>query len=535
MKTKILSIIALLAAAIGFGSCSDNWEPNSGRSGQVALKDHLGVAVDDIQKEVESRASYNVDDFVVTILNAQGAVATFDGEEASWSYSAMPEIFSLEPGDYTVQVKSHDVAKSEWEKPYYLGSKEFKIESNTITEIGTVTCKFASIRVSVIFTDELVQAMGDDVQVRVILNDQGELTFSPSETRSGYYEAVEGSNTMAAYFTGTVNGYKENFHKAFSDVEAGQHRKITFSLKQNPDQPDPETGTIDPTNGISVDITVDQVDENGNVIPEEDADNDQDRPNSDEQFGDDIDAVYDAASATVKVTASADIKALVLALASDNADATAAFAGINGADLANPGAAASALTGYGIANGSAVAGQKAVDVALSQLIAALKEYEGNHSVTLTVTDTKDNTASATANVKGNGGVEPIEFTSALRFDTPMNPSDEKDGVVNISVPAGIAHLVVDINSDNDDFQGIVSGAGISGADFAYPGALAETLTGFGLANGDAVLNQTSVDFDITMFLSPAFLPGFIGRHEFKLNVEDNNGNKKSATLIFVVQ
>ncbi len=516
--------MALLAMAFGMGSCSEDWTPKTEKTGQVMLKDHLGVTVSDIQDEV-SRAEHDISSYLVKIYNDQNALVE------QWAYSELPEIFSLPVGSYRVDVCSHEVQKAEWDKPYYFGSKEFKIENSKITEIGSVTCSFASIRVTVKFTDELRNAMGDDVKVRVVVGDLGELTYTPDETRSGYYEAVEGSSTMAAFFTGTVKGYNENIHKVYDDVAAGQHRIITFSLKENQAEPDPETGQIDPADGINVDVAVTTEENNGAVIPNEDTENPDDRPGQ-EVFVDDVELKYDATTATLSAAAPAGLKSLSLTIASDNADATAAFAAINGADLANPGAAASALDSYGIANGQAVAGQTKVDVNLANLIAALKEHDGNHTLTFAATDVKDNSASQDISFKG--GVEPITFESKLKCDgTPMNPSNESDGLVTIKAPAGIAHLIVDINSTNDDFASVT--AAISGADFAYPGSLAGTLTGFGLANGDAVLNQTTVDFDITTFLAPAFLPSFPGQHDFVLKVEDNDGNTSSITLTFVAE
>ena len=526
MKTKIFSIIALLAAAVGLGACSEDWQPNTEKTGQVALKDNLGVMVDDAQN-VLSRAEHDIDNFLVKIYRDN----EYDTPVNQWKYSELPEIFSLPVGDYRVDVCSHEVQKAEWDNPYYFGSQTFKIENSKITEIGAVTCKFSSVRVSVKFTDDLRAALGDDVQVRVVVNDEGELYFDPEETRSGYYEAVEGSTTMAAFFTGTVNGYKENLHKVYEDVAAGQHRIITFSLRSNPLEPDPETGFIDPANGINVDISVDNEDINGNVTPSEEPITPGHKP-GEEEFVEDVDLKFDAATSALTVKAGAGIQSLTLGFGSDNADAATAFAAINGLDLADA-ASASAVAAYGLPTGTAVAGQTALTADFTKLIEAIKEYEGNHTLTFTATDTKANSANGTTAIKGNGGIEPITFESALRFDTPMNPSDETDGVVKMIVPAGIAHLVVTINSTNEDFTG-VAGA-ISGTDFAYPGDMAETLTGFGLANGDEVLNQTDVDFDITMFMSPAFLPGFAGRHEFKLAVTDNDGNEKSATIIFEVQ
>ena len=168
----------------------------------------------------------------------------------------MPEIFSLEPGDYRVEVQSHEVQKAEWSRPYFLGSKAFTIEANKVTEIGVVSCKFSSLKVSVVFTDALRAEMADDVKVEISANDEGKLTFTPAETRSGFFAVLDGSTTLTAVFTGTVKGYRENIIKTYTDIAAGQHRIITFDLKDNPSTPPEETGTVDPGEGINVDVSV---------------------------------------------------------------------------------------------------------------------------------------------------------------------------------------------------------------------------------------------------------------------------------------
>ena len=128
MKTKIFSIIALLAAAVGLGACSEDWQPNTEKTGQVALKDNLGVMVDDAQN-VLSRAEHDIDNFLVKIYRDN----EYDTPVNQWKYSELPEIFSLPVGDYRVDVCSHEVQKAEWDNPYYFGSQTFKIENSKIS------------------------------------------------------------------------------------------------------------------------------------------------------------------------------------------------------------------------------------------------------------------------------------------------------------------------------------------------------------------------------------------------------------------
>lgn len=521
MKTKIFSITAIIAAVIGLSSCSDSWEPKTEKTGDVALST-IGIEVAGAEEVVQgSRAEYDVNPFLVKIYNSQNSVVE------QWTYGEMPEIFTLPVGAYTVLVESHEVQKAEWERPYFRGSKEFTIEKSKITDIGTVVCSLASLKVSVRFTDELRAVMGSDVQVKVVANDLGELIYTPEETRAGYFEVLEESPSIAATFTGTVNGYNENVHKVYTDVKGGQHRIITFSLKHDKPVPDPETGLIDPSNGINIDVNVTDENISGNLDIEEDPEH-PNRPGENEEFKDKVsfetslatDKALDPAAvadAKVKVAAPNGIENLIIAISSDNDECSAA--------CANPAT-------FGLPDAASAKGLTELTVDFASLVAKFAEYTGNHSVTLTVTDTQANTVSATYNfkVKGSEPAEAIEFKSALRFDTEMNPAKETDGLVKIIAPAGIAKLLVTIESTNEDFASVTSM--ISGQDFADPGELKETLDGFGLANGDAVLNQTSVDFNITNFLS--LLGDFSGEHRFILTVTDNNGATATRTLIFKV-
>ncbi|MDO4320853.1 MAG: DUF4493 domain-containing protein, partial [Bacteroidales bacterium] len=284
MKTNILSILTIAAAAIGLSSCDNAWEPSSERTGTVALSS-LDVEVNK-DEVVVSRAADDVDlsKFKVMIYNEDGEV------KGNWTYGSMPEIFTLAVGkNYRVEVISHELQKAEFGKPYYVGGKTFDIEDSKITDIGVVTCKFASIKVTVKFTDALRKVMSDDVRVTVVANDEGRLEFTPDETRAGYFAAVEGSSTLVATFKGTVKGYVENIVKPFGDVAAGQHRIITFDVKANETKPDPETGNIDPTpgdgDGLNVDVSYQDVDINEDVENEEDPEQPDDRPGNNEEWG----------------------------------------------------------------------------------------------------------------------------------------------------------------------------------------------------------------------------------------------------------
>lgn len=103
-------------------------------------------------------------------------------------------------------------------------------------------------------------------------------------------------------------------------------------------------------------------------------------------------------------------------------------------------------------------------------------------------------------------------------------------VVNLMAPDGIAHVKVEIASENEKFAGIIQGMfGSRPFDLAYPGALEETLKGLKLPVSEQVINQQLVKFDVSQFM-PLLKGDFAGIHRFIIEVVDNNNSSVKATL-----
>ena len=164
--------------ALTFSSCHEDvvGPKKDDAVGQVNLRS-LGVDVNNAEviinsstkNRTKSRANIDMSDFQVSIYSAGALVK-------QWRYADMPELFSLEPGDYTVKVVSHEVAKAEWEHPLFIGEKSFTITADQITEIGVVTCYLSNIKVSIRFDKSLTDLLTkDDAKVTVVANDQGRL------------------------------------------------------------------------------------------------------------------------------------------------------------------------------------------------------------------------------------------------------------------------------------------------------------------------------------------------------------------------
>lgn len=416
----------MAAAMLTVVSCSEHWTPPTGSDGSLAL----GSMIVDVKENANvivspgSRAAADVNNFQVTIYDKTGA------EAGSWTYGQMPEIVTLAAGDgYVVKVKSHDVEKAAWEMPYYYGeSKSFSIEKNKITEVGTVTAEFKSIKVTVEFTDELKAIVSDDVKVVIEANDEGLITFTKKEVEDGsaaYFEAVDGSTTMVAHFAGSIRGNAVDSKAPFTDIAAGQHRIVRYGVKIGPDVPEPD-GSITP-GGITIDTEIVEVDVDGNTTvvdpdldssdrpgPEEPENPDQPGPDEPTPPGPGGEAATFTSEtldtegginyskdwvgdAIVTIDCPEGFAKLEVVIDSDGLTPEV-LEGVGLAkkfDLADPRELSEGLEGLGFPIGDAVLGKTTIDFNITEFVPLLNIYPGKSDFIITVTDSKGATSTLT--------------------------------------------------------------------------------------------------------------------------------------------
>lgn len=430
MKYNIYSIVALGLMMAGLTACDGALEfPSEGGEGQLDLRS-LVITNDDAVKIVKSEHASRADGDENTDFSAYTVKIYKDGEAGAYrtyTYAEMPEIISLPAGSYTAEAYSHEVKKAAWEEPYFYGKSEtFNIETGAITKGVDIECKFASVAVSVYFADDLKALMGSDVKVNVLVNDEGSLDFTGDETRTGHFEAVEGSNTMVVTFSGTVAGVYTTAVKPYDDLAAQQHRKITFKAKNNPEIPE-QTGTIDPSQGITIDFSVIDEDVDGNITVVEDP-IDAERPGKedpiedpkpdepdDPQPGDDVVATFasstlnldgvntDAApeSAVVNIKCPKGFAHVYVNISSDSDAFVASVSDMLGLsfDLAEPGDKEEDLDGLGFPTGEKVIGEKEIDFNITDFVPILSAFPGNHNFGLTIVDAEGGEISMTLKFK----------------------------------------------------------------------------------------------------------------------------------------
>ncbi len=193
----------------------------------------------------------------------------------TYRYAEMPEIISLPVGDYVARATYGDNAVAAWDAPYYRGETSFTIQADKITsDIAPVVCTLSNVRVSIIFDATLVSHIGSDAKVTVKAGSKGSLDYTPADQdRSGYF-AYEAGSSLTATFSGLIDGQAVVETKAYDQVEAGTHYRVTFRM-HSLDGEDPGNITI---GGINVDATVEKVDLTGDINPDDTPQEDDMRP-----------------------------------------------------------------------------------------------------------------------------------------------------------------------------------------------------------------------------------------------------------------
>lgn len=411
MNTKILSILSAGAIAVASTSCDGEWTPPAAGGEGTAALSSMTVKNDDAEKIIRNSASRadatDFSSYKVEIAK-KGDAAPYK----TWTYSEMPEVVTLPAGEYTLAVKSHEVEKQAWDTPYFLGNAAFTITAGEITNIGEVTCSFSSIRVTVNFADDLVKLMSPDAKVTVVANDEGTLDFTAGETRSGYFEALENSNTMVVTFTGSIDGVATTQDIPVTDVRKGNHYIFTFKTKNNPDIPD-QAGTIDPNTGIGLDASMTGEDVDGNITVEEDLLDSSDRPGkedpiedpdkpdvppteetivftpSDGMSFDKVNEIVDGNTYAMTVTSKEPIENFKVSIESTNQDFIGSASEMMpmNFDLAHlDETTAGNLSSIGFYVNDQVLGKNEVPFDITELVPLLGAFQGTHTFTIEVVD-----------------------------------------------------------------------------------------------------------------------------------------------------
>ena len=404
---KLLSVCALVLS-LGLVSCErdkigyGDKENATGTLSFMQFDVETSTEIDIISRAATS-ATYN---YVIRIFDANG-----DQVGDDYIYGQMPESIVLTTGTYSMSVQSQsNIPAAEFEAPVYGATvNNIVIEEDQTTDVGVITCRLINIKVSVAYNEAMQAVMGDDCQAIVEIGN-GALTFAKGESQCGYFAAPEVSNAMTVKFSGTVDGNYATMTRAFTDVKAGQWRKINFIMTVN------EEG--DATFDVVVEDWCDEKELANNVdVSEEVIGPDPDAGEGEEQNPDAPKVIYKGGSVPTApivitdgmqlgftISAPKGIAGLSVDIASDNADFKndVLSMGISPIDLVNPSEAQISICNmFGLPYGSNLVGKTETAFDLSGAVTPLMGFPGTHSFTLKITDTEGNTTSTTIKMKVN--------------------------------------------------------------------------------------------------------------------------------------
>lgn len=399
----LIGSLSLLSSCVKDSFAVDDETTEEIGEGQVSL----AMLKLDVDEKVTTRGDVNTDNYIIRIFSAKNNLQVKEYPKLS----EMPEILTLEVGDYRVEALSHEVAPAEWEKPYYKGSQTFTIKKDEVVTINDIPCSLQNIMVKVSLNDDL-KTLVDGAQSVTVTIGSGSLIYSAKDIedgRAGYFEAAEVGNILVATFQGKVDGEPTTMIKSEPNVKGGEGKNVIFKVEI------PSVG--DASMKLKLDAVCKDIDfttlvkPGDEVILPEDPSVNPGPANAPTITGegfnivDEIEVEKDETK-TIIVNIAADNGIQNLKVKIDSETLTPEILNAVGLssefDLANPGSAdlETALKGLGFPVGSEVIGVKTLVFDITNFTPLLGLYGlASHNFIITVIDQAGNTKTATLALK----------------------------------------------------------------------------------------------------------------------------------------
>lgn len=184
MKKIINNILGICLSLAVLAACSDKDEVTGekalGQTGVLTLKVETNAKVNVITPEVGARAesgNATINQFPIAIYRGDSIVKSYE------SYAAMDNEVRLPIGTYKVVAHSPGEIETKMSKPYFQGEENIDIKKD-ITSSATVTCKMKNMPIVLNFDPDFVNAFDD----WTVVMDDGQnhtLTLSRSEMNEG--------------------------------------------------------------------------------------------------------------------------------------------------------------------------------------------------------------------------------------------------------------------------------------------------------------------------------------------------------------
>lgn len=577
-KTTLL--LTALAAFMAVG-CHRDIQPNvelNPEKGYLQLSglnvecvaDHRDDNANAATRSVATRA-VDINTFDCYILDQSGAqIKTF-------KYGEKPgEAIELDAGNYIFKMISGVIPDAAWETPVYGLTEPFTIVRKQTTQLTELVCTLQNIQATIAYSADLKSCLSDNTTATLSIG-EASLVYSMSETRSGYFKAVNTTNDIdlliKGIYTPDIEGATASefeFNTTIKDVKAGQWSDIQLYIEYSGE------------GGISLSVTIDGwvVDEVvvfdvSQHISETPIVDDDDKPTVVLRDGD-IDAPislyatdFDSNGNCTKdiiidISTLSTIAGLTVEMSSTNAEFISSLSSFNipqTFDLCNAGTATSALKLMGLPVNDQVLGQAAVTYDITGQMKLLKEFGGTHSFKFTVTDAQGGATEKTLEIVVEGGNSgpSVTWKGGYDFGTRHIITDDLTVDLSISVPSGITAFTVRINSEVLDAKQLSSVGLCDVLDLCDPSksydstlddpsttdtsSVLPTLKNFGFMpdsgqvddSGQTIYldtwsGQTSGDLSITNFLGLLKITG-TGTHDFTFNITDADGNVLTKTLM----
>lgn len=539
---KIMGIAALCALTLGackkdkidYAEVEGNGTENVG---YLSFADFEATVMEDTENVTSSpktRAeSVDVNTFDVTVTNQAGEVMT------SFKYGEKPaEPIALDAGVYKVALSSGTMEGAAWDTPIYGTEKEFTIKRKETTSVSDIVCKLMNIKVTVSYSADLADQLdADNTKMTVELEDSA-LEYAYGEARAGYFAPVAAENTLKLTFNCRYAGETKDITMTseIKGVKAAQWRKINVAVPHASDGSASFVITCD-TWTYDDEVTFDT----STMLMEVAIPDDTDAPVINWE-GHDLtepfeltDDMFDAegnftSSINLDVTAKSALKSLVVKVASDNADFTAAYSEIMSLeeDLCAPTASAAILKMMGYPTDAKDA--TSTRLKFASQVDLLKSYEGAHSYEITATDETGASATATLVIHYGKVVGPkvVWNSDVYKLDTRYTIVPDMTCEIIVTSSTGITEFIVDISSEA--LEPLLGDAGIpSRFSLVNDEEIFDTLKGLGFPTGDEVKGAKERTLDISTFLP--VLMGVEGNHDFKMEVTDESGTTIKTIML----
>ena len=397
MKKLFFTLTVLLSSIMIFSSChSEKMNLSVTGTGQVKLSS-MEMTYNTEPMVTVSRAAEDLNNYVVGIYKSAD-----NSLVQEWKYSEMPEIFTLDAGDYKLVAHSQDVEGAQFDAPYCYGeSSVFTIVKDKIVDAGTVSCTLKNVKVTIKYSDDLKPLLSEDTQVTVTLGDES-LAYTADETRSGYFHCKATDNVVGVRFEGKVDGESEptTITTSYTVIE-GTELIVNYDLV-SASYVDPGTGGIVPAMKLKISDEVLTAELQGSVLPEDDEILDFGKP-SIEGVGFDIKQPITVNPGTLQVNLMAPegMQHVYVEITSDNegflSAASAVFGGATSFDLAEPATEEikNALINLNFPVGENIINNKGIVLFdISPFVGLLFEstFAGKHSFKIKVVDSYDDIA-----------------------------------------------------------------------------------------------------------------------------------------------